>query len=112
MSAYLDVENRTSREVIPGVHLQTFWRAQQMVSVVRLDADVVVPAHSHTAEQCGVVLAGSVTFTIDGETRVLQAGDGYMVAGDVLHTAVAGPDGARLFEVFSPVREEYKFSDA
>ena len=109
MDTYLDLEKRESREVIPGVHLQTFWREQQMASVVRLDENAVVPEHSHAAEQCGVVLAGSVTFTIDGATRELRAGDCYMIAGDEVHSAVAGPDGTRLFEVFAPVRDEYKF---
>ena len=51
---------------------------------------VEVPEHSHGA-QWGVVLEGSMTFTIGGETRTYEPGDTYYVPAGVLHSAVLSP---------------------
>jgi quercetin dioxygenase-like cupin family protein len=54
-----------------------------------------------------VVVEGSVTLTVAGETRELVVGDAYLVPSDLAHNGVAGADGVRLVETFVPVREEY-----
>ena len=41
--------------------------------------------------------------------KPLKAGDIYVVPGGVEHEVSRCDAGARLFEVFSPVREEYKY---
>ena len=49
-----------------------------------------MPEHSHGA-QWGVVLEGSMTFTIGGETRTYEPGDTYYVPAGVVHSAVLSP---------------------
>jgi quercetin dioxygenase-like cupin family protein len=51
---------------------------------------VDVPAHAHGA-QWGVVLEGSVAFTIGGETTTYRRGDTYFVPDGVEHAAVISP---------------------
>jgi quercetin dioxygenase-like cupin family protein len=51
---------------------------------------VDVPEHAHGA-QWGVVLEGSVDFTIGGETRTYRKGDTYRVPEDVPHSATIHP---------------------
>ena len=51
---------------------------------------VEVPEHAHGA-QWGVVLEGSVEFTIGGETTTYRRGDTYYVPDSIPHSAVISP---------------------
>ena len=106
--AFCDVQNRAHKELLPGLRVQSFWGEQMLVITVDLDAGTIVPQHNHPHEQAGTVLAGELSLTIAGETRRLQPGDAYIIPGDVPHSAEAHT-ATRLFELFSPVREEYKY---
>lgn len=110
MSAYfLDVAARSTKELVPGGRTQTFWADKMLVSRVDFDPHAIVPEHAHPHEQFGVVLTGELHLTVAGELRVLRAGDMYLIPGDVLHSAVAGPEGFTAAEVFSPVRETLQY---
>jgi quercetin dioxygenase-like cupin family protein len=76
-------------------------------AVVELVPHSVVAEHHHPNEQVGIVLQGSMTFTIGGEKRLIRAGDTYNIPANVPHDAVAGPDGAVVIDVFSPVRADW-----
>jgi quercetin dioxygenase-like cupin family protein len=43
------------------------------MAVVELEPDAFVPEHRHDNEQLGLVIEGSVTFTVGSETRKLGA---------------------------------------
>jgi len=60
-------------------------------------------------EQGGIVLEGEITFNIAGEVRLLHPGDLYIIPGNVEHGVQVGPQPAKLMDIFSPVREEYKY---
>ena len=77
------------------------------LAIVELDPNTAVPAHHHAAEQVGIVLAGSLTFTIDGETRNLGPGGTWRILSDRPHQATAGPSGAVVVDVFTPVRSDW-----
>ena len=104
-----DLEARPAKELAPGVRARTFWGDKMLVAVVELAPDAVVPAHHHPHEQSGVIIKGEVEFTIGGETKLLRTGDVYLIPGDVSHGVKTGPAGAQVMDIFSPVREEYKF---
>jgi quercetin dioxygenase-like cupin family protein len=74
-----------------------------------LEANAVIPTHSHPHEQLGVVLQGEPEFTIAGEVRMLHPGEPYVIPGGVPHSVKVGPSPAQVMDVFSPVREEYKY---
>jgi quercetin dioxygenase-like cupin family protein len=109
LAYFLDLVTRETKELMPGGRTQTFWGEQMLVSRVDFDPNVVVPEHKHPHEQFGVVLSGELVLTVDGKPLVLQRGDMYLVPGNVLHSAVAGPEGFTAAEVFSPVRKELQY---
>ncbi len=78
-----------------------------MMNLVECGAGAVVPLHSHPHEQLGVVLHGSLTLVVDGEPHELGPMDAVALPGGIEHSAVAGPDGAVMLDVFSPVREDF-----
>lgn len=106
---FCDLENRTAKEVVPGVRIRTFWEKQMLLAVVDFEAESSVPSHSHHHEQVGSIISGEIELTIAGESRWLKAGDSYIIPGGVEHGARTGESAARLLDVFSPVREEYKY---
>ena len=78
-----------------------------MTCWIALEPGAVVPEHSHPNEQLCVVVEGSVSLTIEGETREMVAGDAYVVPMDVVHGGGAGADGVLIVDTFVPIREEY-----
>lgn len=107
--AFLDVDARAHKELAPGVQARTFWQDEMLVAIVDLAPHSEVPAHQHPHEQAGSVLSGELSLTIDGETRALTQGDAYLIPGNVEHSATTGDMPARVIDVFSPVRDEYKY---
>jgi quercetin dioxygenase-like cupin family protein len=79
------------------------------LAVVELAPGAVVPEHHHRHEQLGMCLRGSVTFTLDDQTRVLGPGGTWRIRSQRPHRVVAGPEGAEVIDVFSPTREDWDF---
>jgi quercetin dioxygenase-like cupin family protein len=91
----------------PGIQIQPVIGESLMTCWIAMEPGAIVAEHSHTNEQLGVVVEGSVSLTVAGETRELVVGDAYLVPSDLAHSGVAGADGVLLVETFVPVREEY-----
>lgn len=106
---YYHPNERETRELAPGIVTRTFWGENMLVSMVDLAPDMPLPAHSHPHEQVGTILEGSLTFTIAGDTQELSQGDVFIVPGGVEHSARTGPHGAKVMDVFSPVREDLQY---
>jgi quercetin dioxygenase-like cupin family protein len=77
------------------------------LAIVELAPNAVVPEHRHAAEQLGMVIRGQMHFTVDGETSDLGPGGTWRILGDRPHDVVAGPDGAVVIDVFTPVRSDW-----
>jgi quercetin dioxygenase-like cupin family protein len=77
------------------------------LAIVELAPNAVVPEHRHAAEQLGMVIQGQMHFTLDGETRELGPGGTWRILSDRPHNVQAGPDGAIVIDVFSPVRSDW-----
>jgi quercetin dioxygenase-like cupin family protein len=77
------------------------------LAIVELAPNAVVPEHRHVAEQLGMVIRGLMRFTVDGETRDLGPGGTWRILGDRPHDVVAGPEGAVVIDVFTPVRSDW-----
>jgi quercetin dioxygenase-like cupin family protein len=106
---FFDLSRQPTKEIFPGVTITTAWGDHVMLSFVTFDrAGALVPEHRHLHEQLGVGLEGEFELEIDGEKRIIRAGDSYWIPGNVPHSArsVGGP--ARALDIFHPVREEYR----
>ena len=108
MSAFARLAELGPLAIWPGVMARAVEGAHITMAVVELAPNRIVPQHQHPNEQLGMVLKGSVVFTIGGERRELVAGDTYNIPGNVPHDVVAGPEGAVALDVFSPVREDWR----
>ena len=106
---YHNPKERETKELAPGVRTRTFWGENLLMSMVEFDAGSAVPNHTHHHEQGGIMLEGELEMNIDGDSRPLKPGDVYIIPGNVEHWAKSGPSPARVMEIFSPVREEFKY---
>ena len=77
------------------------------LAVVELAPNAVVPEHRHEHEQLGMVITGELYFTLDGETRVLKSGGTWRILSNRPHQVTAGPNGAVVIDVFTPVRSDW-----
>ena len=77
------------------------------MAVVDLEPKATLPEHHHENEQLGFVIKGSMEFRIGSETRVIRAGDTYVIPSHVPHEAKAGPQGATVADIFAPVRADW-----
>ncbi len=102
-------EERERKALFGDITGRTFWGEKMLISLVDFPANSVIPMHSHPHEQVGMMIKGEATFTIGGETRLLKEGDIWVIPGDVEHMVVAGDQPAVALDVFSPVRERYKY---
>jgi quercetin dioxygenase-like cupin family protein len=105
--SFIDWNNVPVQTLAPGVRLRTPYGERIMLSLVELDEGAVVPPHSHPHEQAGIVLEGMLELTIDGHARTLKAGEAYIAAGNVTHSARSVGGSCKVLDVFSPIREDY-----
>lgn len=103
-----DLSQGIARNLAEGVSTRIFPGDQAMLSVVRVEPGSCSDEHSHPQEQWGVILEGSGVRIQDGEEHVVSAGDFWRTPGDIVHAFRAGPGGAKLLDIFSPPREEYR----
>ena len=61
------------------------------LALVELAPDSIVPGHRHDNEQLGMVITGSVTFTVGDETRELGPGGTWRIPSDTPHQVSVGP---------------------
>jgi quercetin dioxygenase-like cupin family protein len=108
MNRFWNPEDIAPKVLAPGVTAKIAAGEKLMFSLVTLAPDAVVPTHSHPHEQMGMMVSGSMEFTIEGVTRSLSGNEMYLVPGGVPHAAKAGPGGAVALDAFSPPREEYR----
>jgi len=106
---FYNPKERQPKELVPGINARTFWGENMLIAVVDLDPNSHLPRHSHPHEQVGTVIQGQMKLTVDDETRTLQPGDVYVIPGGVEHEAYTLDEAVKIIDVFSPVREEYKF---
>ncbi|GAA0529572.1 cupin domain-containing protein [Halorubrum ejinorense] len=95
-----------SAEAVDGVFL-TQGAVGEETSIQRFEIEPgeTVPEHDHPHEQIGTITEGAVTFVVDGEERVVEAGDTYVIPGDEPHAAAnRGDETAVGYDIFSPPR--------
>jgi quercetin dioxygenase-like cupin family protein len=107
MSAFKSLSECQVLAMAEGISARALQGQQMTFAVVELAPGSAVAPHQHPHEQMGVVLRGSVVYTIGGESKDMRAGDTYLAPGGVSHAAAAGPEGAVIIDVFSPVREDW-----
>jgi quercetin dioxygenase-like cupin family protein len=98
----------SQRQLGPGLSARLAWGERIMFSLLDMAPHSVVPRHSHPHEQMGLVLEGEFELAVGTKSRVLRAGDVYLVPPGVEHEVRVGALRARVVDAFSPPREDYK----
>src|SRR4051794_39629350 len=81
--------------------------AGMTVGEVLLDADTIIPIHTHPHEQVTYVMEGRFEFTVGDETTVLETGMAALIPSGAPHggrTLTA----CRVLDTFAPAREDYR----
>jgi quercetin dioxygenase-like cupin family protein len=107
MSAFEGIGEIAPVPVWQGIAARLVSGERITLAVVELDPGAVVAEHTHENEQLGLLLHGSMDFRIGNEERELGPGDTWTIRSSTPHSAVAGPEGAVVIDVFAPPREEW-----
>ena len=90
-----------------GVRARRVDGERATLSLVELAPDAVVPGHRHENEQLGMVITGTIIFTIGDERRELGPGGTWRIPSDTPHQVSVGPAGAVVIDIFAPVRTDW-----
>ena len=104
----IDGSDGLARELAAGITTRIFAGEGAMLSVVTIAPGAVGTMHHHPEEQWGLLLSGTAIRFQGDEEIAVKAGDFWRTPGGVPHTMRAGPDGAKVLDVFAPPRPEYR----
>ena len=108
MTDLADLADIPPIQVFDGIRARRVEGDAITLAIVELDPGAVVPEHRHAHEQNGMVIAGQMTFRVGSEERALGSRGTWRILGGVTHTATAGPEGAVVIDVFSPIRSDWE----
>ncbi len=108
--SFFDISNVAIKELGPGLKARFLHSEKMTVSYWNLSAGAVVPRHAHPHEQIANIIEGEFEMTVDGQTRLLEPGEGVIIAPHMDHSGIAKTD-CRIIDVFYPVREDYRQPD-
>ena len=107
MSAFDDIRALSGLPIWNGILARAVEGERITLAVVELDPNAPLARHSHPHEQLGIVIEGSMLFTVGDETKRLGPGETWTIRSGVEHEATAGRDGAVVIDVFSPPRDDW-----
>jgi quercetin dioxygenase-like cupin family protein len=99
--------NLPAREVIPGFHGRFVHTVHTTLAHWHINAGSVLPPHQHPHEQCTWVLDGWLEMTLDGVPTAYGPGSFLVIPPNHPHGGRALTNCV-VFDVFSPVREDYR----
>lgn len=97
-----------ARELVKGFSAKFIHTDQVTIGFIDIAPGSVLPEHHHFHEQTTTVLEGKLELTVEGKSHVLEAGQAFVIPANARHSALAHA-ACKVMDVFSPVREDYKF---
>ncbi len=104
--SFIDFSQIKLHEVIPGFFAKTIHGKHMTVVYWTAKAGSILPEHSHIHEQISNFIEGELELTIDGETKIMKAGDLAVIKPQAVHSGKAITD-CKIIDVFYPKREDY-----
>lgn len=106
-NTFITAEGREWEQFGPGLYRQILGYSGDIMSVrVRFDKDGIAAMHSHPHTQTSSIISGKYEFTVDGESRIVTAGDGVLIRPNLPHACVCIEPGI-VIDTFSPMREDF-----
>jgi quercetin dioxygenase-like cupin family protein len=103
----IDISTIESREIVKGYQARFIHTEHTTLAFWEVEKGAVLPMHSHVHEQIMQVLEGTFELTIDNESNIYKQGLMVVIPSNAVHGGTALTD-CKLFDIFSPVREDYK----
>lgn len=103
-----NLEGGIERQLSDGMKTTVFVGENVMISIVEAEPNAKGKIHAHPQEQWGYLLEGSGVRIQDGERIPVTKGTFWQTPGNVEHGFEAGPEGAKVIDVFSPPRDDYR----
>ena len=94
-----DLEQGLSRKILAR-------GGKMMLVEVTFKKGAIGYLHSHPQEQISYIQKGSFEVEINGEKRILKAGDSFYASPDAKHGVVALEDSV-IIDVFTPQRDDF-----
>jgi quercetin dioxygenase-like cupin family protein len=95
-------------EYIPGVYRQTVSGEKSMMTRIVYRGGVVIPEHTHEAEQIMLVEQGRLWAKVGDEEAEVSPGSLLVIPSNWIHSfRQLGDDDVVFYECFAPIRLEY-----
>ena len=105
---YYRTEDLPATEMFPGVLRRAVHLDDVMITFFDFEPHAAIPVHEHPNQQISWVVSGKMEFDLNGEKRVLRAGDGVLIPPNTPHGGVILDEPCRAIDAWHPVREDYK----
>ena len=107
---FFDANRLKRRTILPGIKMGSVHLKHLMLTHFTFEAGSAVPDHAHLNEQITLIISGELEFTLNGETRIVRAGEGATVPSNTTHRVRAITDVVAV-DCWHPVREDYIIPD-
>jgi len=82
------------------------YNSQIMMVIVKFEKEAIGALHQHFHSQITYVASGIFEVEVDGETKILKAGDGFFAQPNIFHGVKCLEEG-QLIDAFAPFREDF-----
>ena len=103
----IDISTLKQHEIIKGYKAKFIHTENNTLAFWEIEKGAVMPVHAHIHEQSTLVMEGEFKLTIGEKSEIYKDGLVVVIPPNVAHGGVALTD-CKLFDIFSPVREDYK----
>ena len=104
---FIENDGMAWEEAGPGIQRKIMaWDEKLMLVKVLFTKGGIGALHQHYHSQISHIESGVFEVEINGDKKILRAGDAYYIPPNALHGCVCLEDGV-LIDVFSPMREDF-----
>jgi gluconolactonase len=96
----------TAIDIAPGVKARLAWGKGEMLEILDMAKGAAYPEQKLGEELFTAVTGGSATCALDGKNLELPKDSVLYMTPGMTRSLKAGPDGAKVLEVYSPVRAD------
>ena len=104
---FIEDETLSWKEVEPGVSRKIMaYDPSLMLMQVKFEKGGIGPIHQHVHVQISHVFSGVFEVQVDGNKKILKAGDSFFVPSNLWHGVLCLEAGI-LIDTFSPMRQDF-----
>ena len=89
---------------VAGVQAWQLETPRLTMALYELEPGVQVPEHTHEGDEVGLVIAGTLEVSVDGQSSLVREGQTFLIPRGAPHAARTTGTACRLFECYAPRR--------